>query len=301
MEAPALTPAESVALLHALVDFHARDLGVRALFIKGPTLTAQGLRAPHDSVDVDVLVDPSRLPAMVDRLAELGWAEPVTTTAPIVDQHSVTLRHPSWGCELDVHDRFPGFLAEPQDVFEVLWEHRATITLAHRPLPCPDLTAHAAVAALHWLRDGLSPATEEKLSYLTAALRDRLDQAGIERLGSVAARTGATEPLRPLLDALDLSPIGDSTYDSTRWRIRTASTGVKSVGWVLELTSTPLRHLPARLAHALLLTEAEIRREQPNAAPGARGLFRARLRRLGYGLRDLPRAVRIVWKERRRR
>ena len=50
----------------------------------------------------------------------------------------------------------------------------------------------------------------------------------------------------------------------------------------------------------LVLTEAEIRGEQPGAAPGAWGLFRARLRRLRYGLRDLPRAARIVWRERRR-
>jgi hypothetical protein len=51
--------------------------------------------------------------------------------------------------------------------------------------------------------------------------------------------------------------------------------------------------------HAFLLTEAEIRKAQPDADPGWRGLQRARLRRLGRGLRDLPRAVRIVRAARR--
>ena len=63
----------------------------------------------------------------------------------------------------------------------------------------------------------------------------------------------------------------------------------------MELRETPLRRLPGRLWHALVLTEAEIRSEQPDAAPGAWGLFRARVRRLRYGLRDLPQAARIIW------
>jgi hypothetical protein len=50
-----------------------------------------------------------------------------------------------------------------------------------------------------------------------------------------------------------------------------------------------------------VLTEAEIRTEQPDAVPGAWGLFRARLHRLRYGLRALPQAIWIVWRERRRR
>jgi hypothetical protein len=75
---------------------------------------------------------------------------------------------------------------------------------------------------------------------------------------------------------------------------------MKSVGWVEELRRTPLRRLPGRLWHAVVLTEAEIRHEQPAAAPGPWGLFVARLRRLRYGVRALPRAVHVVWRERRR-
>ena len=108
------------------------------------------------------------------------------------------------------------------------------------------------------------------------------------------------EPLRPFLDRLGLD-VPSTGHDTTLWRIRTASTGKKSVGWVVELSDTPLRRLPGRLWHALVLTEAEIRNEQPDARPGAWGLFRARLHRLNYGLRALPPAARIVWRERRRR
>ena len=292
---------ESVTLLHGVVDRVARDVGARVLFIKGPVLTYQGLRAPHTSVDVDVLVEPAGLSRLLDALEDLDWRVAVEpTSARVLPLHSTTLRNPSWGCELDVHNRFPGFLAEPQDVFEALWERGTTVQIAHRRVPCPDPLAHSTVAALHWLRDGWSESTRAKLDYLVGALGPGLDGAGRLDLAEFVRRTGAAEPLRPLLDMLAIDvPAGD--HDTTAWRIRTASTGVKSVGWVVELGQTPVRRLPGRLWHALVLTEAEIRNEQPNAAPGAWGLFRARLYRLRYGLRALPEAVRIVWRERRRR
>ena len=296
----ALTLPESVHLLHAVVDRSARDAGARVLFIKGPVLTQQGLREPHTSVDVDVLAEPATMPRLLDALAGLGWRVAVEpTSALVLPLHSTTLRHESWGCELDVHDRFPGFLAEPTDVFEALWDRRTTVEIAHRQVPCPDEVAHGTIAALHWLRDGWTSATQEKLNYLTFALAPHLNGSGRADLVELAQRTGSVEPLRPFLDMLGID-VPATGHDTTMWRIRTASTGVKSVGWLVELRQTPLRRLPARLWHALVLTEAEIRGEQPDTPPGAWGLFRARVRRLRYGLRDLPRAARIIWTESRR-
>jgi hypothetical protein len=297
----AISLPESVGLLHALVDRVARDVDARVLFIKGPVLTRQGLRHQHTSVDADVIVDPVALPRLLGALDGLQWKVAVeNTSARILPLHSTTLRHPLWACELDVHDRFPGFLAEPAGVFEALWERRTTVPIAHRDVPCPDELAHGVVAALHWLRDGWSEATREKLDYLVGALEPRLDGGARSDLTEFVRRTGSAEPLRPFLDRLGLDvPAGE--HDTTLWRIRVASSGVKSVSWLLELRETPLRRVPGRLWHALVLTEAEIRIHQPDAAPGAWGLFRARLRRLRYGFRDLPRAARIVWRERRRR
>jgi hypothetical protein len=205
-----------------------------------------------------------------------------------------------WPIEIDVHDRFPGFLADPQTVFDALWEHRTTVELAGRPIPCLEPVAHSVVAALHWLRDPGVPENQEKLAYLVEAVRPMLDDESVRRLQGLVAATGCAATLAPYLSALGVEVAGP-TADDALWRIRAASTGVKTVPWLVELRRTPLSRLPGRLAHALVLTEAEIRDAQPDAAPGAWGLFRARLRRIGWGLRDLPRAVRIVWRESRRR
>ncbi|MGH3331093.1 MAG: nucleotidyltransferase family protein, partial [Nocardioidaceae bacterium] len=137
---PSLTLDEAVPLLHGHVERLARDEGVRVLFIKGPVVAAQGLRVPRTYVDVDVLVDPAAMRPMRDALEQAGWRAPVAdTTAHIVPQHSATYAHEVWPCTIDVHDRFPGFLADPQDVFEALWARRTTANVAGLEVPCCDV------------------------------------------------------------------------------------------------------------------------------------------------------------------
>jgi hypothetical protein len=278
----ALNLSEAIPLLHGLIDEVARALGVRVLFIKGPILTAQGLRSTHQSVDVDVLVDPERLSDLQQGLERLGWAVRVpSTSAQVLPPHSATYAHPVWPCEVDVHNRFPGFLAEPQATFESLWAHRTIATVAGREVPCLEPVAHFAIACLHVLRDLGSPGKRDELDRLVEVAKAMFDTDQRSRLGVLAARTGSLGTLRPVLEA------------------RASSPGVRSVGWVAQLGRTPLRRWPATLVHALLLTEAEIRDAQPHAARGRWGLLRARLRRLGLGLRDVPRACMIIRRARR--
>ncbi len=299
--APDLAWDEWVALAHALLERALRDAHVRGIFIKGPILTRQGLRRAHQSLDVDVLVDPGRRHVALETLAAHGWSVAVQVTSALtLPLHSVTLRHPRWPLELDVHDRFPGFLADPRTVFEALWQHRSTAVMAGRDVPCLTPVAHSVVAALHWLRDPDLVAHQAELDHLVAALRPRLDIDSGESLAALARETGSASTLAPFLRELGVQVDGP-LYDDSLWRIRTASTGLKAVPWLVELRRTPVHMLPGRLAHALVLTEAEIRQAQPEAVPGAWGLFRARLRRIRWGLHDLPKAVRIVWRESRRR
>src|SRR4051812_48241607 len=129
--------AEAVPLLHGVVDEVARRHGIRILFIKGPILGQQGLRNAHASIDVDVLVDPRRVGELSHSLQELGWAVRVpNTSAGVLALHSATYAHPLWPCEIDVHERFPGFLASPQATFDALWGYGTVATVARRAVPC---------------------------------------------------------------------------------------------------------------------------------------------------------------------
>jgi hypothetical protein len=298
----ALNLSEAVPLLHGVVGEVARALDVRILFIKGPILTAQGLRGAHQSVDVDVLVDPARVVDLRRGLETLGWAVRVpSTTARVLPQHSSAYAHPLWPCEIDVHDRFPGFLADPTTTFQALWEHMTTASVAGREVPCPTPVAHVAIAALHVLRNAEAPGRREELADLVNVAKAAFGADECAQLAVLAARTASVGTLRPVLEAMGLSLITDEGPDIalTAWRIQASSPGVRSVGWVAQLGRTPLRRWPATLVHALLLTEAEIRDAQPHAGHGRWGLLRARLRRLGLGLRDVPRACMIIRRARR--
>jgi hypothetical protein len=281
-----------------LVSRAAEEIGARCLAIKGPVLQHHGLRGPHASIDVDVLADPNRFEDVVARLDELGWAPRiVSTTASIGTFHSRPLANPNWPVEIDVHDRFPGFLAPPTTAFDALWSRRATVEIAGHAVPAPDVVGSVAIAGLHYLR---SPERRRaELDDLVARARHTLDDSGLSDLGALAAECGALLTLAPLLAALGV-PTPEVTVDAEQqraWEVLTAGAGSHSVAWVWAFRHTPPRRWPGLLRRALLLTEPEIRLLYPDLSPGRLGAWRGRGRRLVVGIRALPRALRIAGRQ----
>lgn len=286
---------EAVPLAHALVGRIAADEQVRVVFIKGPTAELQGLRDPRSSVDVDVLVDPSRRDRLADRLIELGWVDEHPYTSPtVLPMHSLTHRHPSWPCELDLHDRFPGFFAEPQVVFDRLWERRSTVEVAGQAIACPAPAGQALVLALHALRDPHDPGKARDLSALVARVRETANPDSLHDLAELAHDLGAADTAAPFLDRVGAPSVGRGTtraHDLRAWALRTEP-DASVAGWVDELRRLPWRRRPRFLWYAALLTEEELRLDDPGLPPGRRAVFRARGARLRRGLRALPRALR---------
>jgi hypothetical protein len=294
--------AEGLDLGCAVVDRVARDLGVRVLAIKGPVAALHGLRPPRTSVDVDVLVEPARFGDVLARLQELGWRPPVRSVAPrVVALHSQGLRHVSWPCEIDLHDRFPGFLADPDDVFEALWAERVAMPVAGRTVAATGQFGSALVMVLHAQR-GLDVARHDaEVRGLVAALDARLNDDGRRALRDLAEATGCRQTAVPLLEPLGIEtpPVRPQEVDLvSAWRLRTSMGSTRAVPWVNAFRRTPWwRWLPV-LLRGLVSSEAELRRDWPQAPSGRRGLWLARWWRLRRGLPDLPQAVALVWRSR---
>jgi len=293
-----LALSEAVPLAHVAVDRVARDHDVRVLFIKGPTAVAQGLRAERVSLDVDALVDPSRRRVLVEALTELGWVDENPYTSPtVLPMHSLTHRHPSWPCELDLHDRFPGFFAEPQDVFEHLWARRSSVEVATQQVPCTDRTAQALVLALHALRDPHDPTKAAELSDLVGRVSASFDAEALGDLAELARDLGAADTAAPFVSAVGGPPAGvgtTSAEDLRAWRLRTEPTQTTAVSWVDSLRRLPKRSWPRYLWYAATLSDKELRLANPGLAPGRAPLLRARATRLRRGLAALPGAIRDV-------
>lgn len=288
----ALDLGEAVELGYPLASGVAAAHGIRLLCVKGPILGSQGLRDQKQSVDVDVLVEPAKFDALRAALVAVGWHQSGTYNTPgIVPLHSVTHRHPCWPVELDVHRWFPGFLADPSTVFEAFWQRRTSATLAHAPVPVPDHVSHAALAALHYLRDSATAWGQENLSQLAERV-SRWEASELGELSDFAARTGAAETLGSFLvrvgapDAGDGAPLVVSLSD---WSMRAEADTQVVLPWLVGLRRLPWHRRPKYLAWSLWLNDAHFR-AQSEEPMTRRDVMRARWRRLRRGLGAFPAA-----------
>jgi hypothetical protein len=295
----------AVPLAYALVGERARAAGVRALAIKGPAASLQGLRASRTSVDVDVLVAPTDVEHLAADLARVGWLDGgVYSTPGIVPHHSINLRHPLWPCEIDLHWWFPGFLGEAGAVFDTLWSRRTTVALAGVEVAAPDEVAHAAVLALHHLRDGARSDAQERLHELVDRLGQRWGDIERRELAELAAETGAATTLRPVLQRLGCPSVSDVhalAVDPSAWRLRSEVAGsTQVVPWLVGLARTPWLRRPAFVWRALWL-DARHFEVWAGRRLTRREVMVARWRRVRRALRAAPGAREAIRQARDRR
>jgi hypothetical protein len=187
-----------VELAHAAVQALADEAGVDVLHIKGPAV-APGLRGrTTGGSDVDVIVRPSGVDALVGALTAHGWRVETTFEAGSAFDHAANFFHESWGL-LDVHRHYPGMDRDPAGAFERLWSTHGTVELAHVPCAVPDPLAQSLVLLLHAARtphgDGPHPDIAPNWTDRTPEERDRIR--------SLAADTGATVALAAATGTLD--------------------------------------------------------------------------------------------------
>ncbi|PJJ65650.1 nucleotidyltransferase family protein [Compostimonas suwonensis] len=293
-----LQRGEAVELAHALIDRVARARGIRALFIKGPSLALHGLRPPRVSADVDVLVDPLRFDELFDALVSLGWSErPSTFASRAFTTHSRTLVADGWPCDIDAHHRFPGFLADPAVVFEALWRRRTTMRLAGVRCEVPDRAGSILILALHSLRSSTAvPRHRGELDHLIGAVGPALSETERADLAELALETGSVATLDSVLPALGVdaraTPEELAAPEALEWRRRVAAGAPITHHWLSAVMDAPWRGRPRLLLHALWPSAHDLRLDHPDIAPGSLALLRARWQRLGRGLDALPAVLR---------
>ncbi|MDR6864154.1 nucleotidyltransferase family protein [Phycicoccus sp. 3266] len=295
---------EAVLLAHALVARVTERTGARALFVKGPTAVALGVRPARPSSDVDVLVDPASFDATCAAMEAAGWQlrTPLGSlryAGEFAFDHSAHYIHPHWPVDVDVHYSFPGFLADPSAAFDALWERRTDVEVAGRPAPTPDRLGQALVVGLHALRDPEKAQSRQDLAHLGAVLAN-LTPADRDALRGLARDTGASGTGAELLRLAGTSPLPLSPEEEDRlvdWELRRQGHGVGTV-WLVELTEAPWRARAAVLGRALVPP-----REHFVASTSAADLSRAQLaglhlRRWGRGLTGAPHALTVLLRRR---
>jgi hypothetical protein len=265
-----------VELAHAAVQALAREAGVDVLHITGPAVHP-GLRTTGGAgSDVDVIVRPSGVQALMTVLAAHGWRVQTTFDAGSAFDHAANLFHESWGL-LDVHRHYPGMDRDPTRAFDRLWGSRGSVELGHVPCDVPEPLAQSLVLLLHAAR---TPHPEGAHPDLAPNWTDRTRQDR-ERIRALAADTGATVALAAATGHLDefrgdpeaavwaVFVHGGDRFDewSARFRAARGPRAKASVAW-RSLKVNPY-YLAQKLGHPPTRTEVLV----------------AFVRRLGSGLR----------------
>jgi hypothetical protein len=295
-EANSLALSTGVELAHAWLQSLADASDARVLFIKGPALQRQALREGRESADVDALICPRDFERMCAEVRARGWNQRAAPLiANITTTHSRTFTHERWPCDLDLHASFPGFLNDSATVFEVLWDHSETLTLAATRCRTTSRAGAALVLTLHSLRGSrLEPRHADELSELARA---PFTPAEILETMRIAYATSSDHALPSLFPQQELSAgVSNSEMDATlrRWRERVASGSHGAYFWIQALRESPLK-LKTRIAReAIWPTRRDLLLSRPETRDTSVGRTLARIRRWGRGARSLPRAVRAI-------
>jgi hypothetical protein len=289
----ALQKRDAVELGSAWLCHRAEAAGVRVILLKGPGAAHLRLRAEKVSSDIDVLVEPGGLDALADEVRSAGWLPRFVPLSPrLVESHSLTLYHPGWPVDLDLHTYWPGFLADRGEVFELLWRERVPWSLGGVPVVIPDATSSALILALHSLRRPRKERRSADLDALVASMEALFPASDRSILLSRAAEVGAIDTARPFLERLGLPvpPGGDHRDELRRWRMNTEAKGYTDA-WLLAFSEASWWERPGVLARAILPSEREMRGLHPDIPPGHRAIARARFTRLARGAKEIPHAL----------
>lgn len=293
--------AEAVELGHAFIQRLAFGHRIRVLLIKGSSLHTHGLRFERQSSDVDVLVDPRQFDRFCAMLVEAGWRDrPLGFVGSRTSVHSRTFIRDGWPCDVDVHSFYPGFLAPPAEVFEVLWADRVRMPFAHQSCEVPDRLGSALILALHSLRSKALEARHRR--ELDELLQIPLDDSERERLADLAVRTGCAATLEDVLPRLgvhvSVSDAERSAAEVVRWRRRVASGAHGAHFWVDAFRRGDGRERLAVVRGAFWPTREHLLLSRPETVDTAPGRLRGRIARWGRGIRSLPHALRAITRHR---
>lgn len=255
--------------------------------------------------DADIWCEPGRVGDLVARLGDYGWRpRPESALGRLLTTHSISVIHPGWPCDIDVHRDFPGFLADPEGVFDELWERRVAIDIAGIMVDALDREASILVGALHALRNpGRRVRDDAELQYLEAAIRGTFDVEGLQRLREEAELLGAMETARAFLERVGLElgpplpPGKDKDLDA--WRLRTASGASVLVRTLIALRDSRWRSRPRLLLAAIWPSAASLRIDHPEIVAGRASALGTRVVRLSRGVRSVPAALRASSRVRR--
>ena len=214
---------------------------LRALVGGGIVFPSHGLISPRLSRWVSLILAPTDLVPLVELLKAEGWviATGHRFLSPLPS--AVTrLSHADWEVRIDLHSIIPGFFADPEVTFEVLWESRSTIEIGGVAVAALDKIGTVMFAAHDRLAgDRTRPNPDSSLEYFLKQFRRALCARECRELETRVRTVGGGQELRSLLEGLGLDPgpivLPSDEYTMVRLHLTRATMADCCLLGVLEL------------------------------------------------------------------
>jgi hypothetical protein len=216
-----------------------RRLRIRVLAGGGSVLTAQRLMSPTVSKTLSLVVDPASNLHLVAALKAEGWHDaPSRRRTWILPPVKRLMRHDDWIAQINVFSVIPGFFADPEETFDLLWERRRQIPVRGENIPGLDRLA-SAVLASHNSLDGRGPHASSHSAFFADQFRKVLSESERAEMGRLVQQVGGGGEMSQFLESLGIAPVPFSlpSREYVRWRLQVdeASDQVKRAIALLEL------------------------------------------------------------------
>jgi len=171
---------------------------------------------------VAIVVDPASIRHLHQSLLERGWQD----VAPprrlrLLPPARLVLSNGAELAGLMLYSVIPGFYADPEETFDLLWERHREIRLRGQTIRALGRIS-SAILASHDGLDGRVSRQRSNFDYFVQQFRVSLDARERQVLGDFIKRIGACAEMAALLEALDIEPCA-FTLPSTayvQWRLQ---------------------------------------------------------------------------------
>jgi hypothetical protein len=225
-----------------------RELHIRAMLGGGPVLNANGLVTPVVSRNAAILVDPASFRHLRTALLERGWREATVRRIRILPSARLPLNRDEEVARLDVYPFIPGFFADPEETFDIIWER-------HKEVPLRGHTVRAlgrinsAILASHDGLDGRLGRARSNFDYFVDQFNRVLNARERAATFDLIRRMGGCAEMSRLMRALGAEPceftLPSVAYVQWRLQITDVSDQVRRAVALLELGKDGRRMLYA--------------------------------------------------------
>ena len=215
-----------------------RELHIRAMVGGGPVLNANGLLSPGVSHNAAILVDPASFLHLRVALVEAGWRDATPRRIRILPSARMSFAHDDEVAGLNVYPFIPGFFADPEETFDLIWERHKEVPLRGHQIRALG-RINSAILASHDGLDGRASRVRSNFDYFVAQFSRVLTQRERDATVDLIRRMGGCAEMNRLIVALGAEPcaftLPSVAYVQWRLQITDVSDQVRRAVALLEL------------------------------------------------------------------